>query len=179
MLIKILGVVAALVAILCVVAAMQPAQFVVTRSAMIGAPAPAVFAQVNNLHNWENWSPWAKLDPACKMTYEGPTEGSGAAFAWDGNNKVGAGRMAILESRAAELVRLKLDFLKPFKASNNAEFTFKPDGNATRVTWSMSGTKNFMFKVMGLFMNCDKMVGSDFEKGLAQLKAVSEVAAKK
>jgi uncharacterized protein YndB with AHSA1/START domain len=170
---------AVIVVLFVIIVAMQPADFRITRSATITAPPEAVFAQVNDLHNWEAWSPWAKLDPAAKSTYEGPAAGVGAAFAWCGNNKIGEGRMTITESRPNELVRFKLDFLKPFKASNTAEFTFKPEANQTAVTWSMYGKNNFIGKAIGLFMNCDKMVGGQFETGLAQLNSVTETATRK
>ncbi len=171
--------IAVIVVLFVIIVAMQPADFRVTRSATIAAPPDAVFVQVNDLHNWEAWSPWAKLDPAAKSTYEGPAAGVGAAFAWSGNNKIGEGRMTVIESRPNVLVRFKLDFLKPFKASNTAEFTFKPEGNQTAVTWSMYGKNNFLSKAVGLFMNCDKMVGGQFEQGLAQMNSVTEAATTK
>src|SRR6266849_5891596 len=161
------------------VVAMQPSDFRITRSATIAAPPEAVFAQVNDLHNWEAWSPWAKLDPNAKSTYEGPAAGVGAAFAWSGNNQIGEGRMTVTESRPNELVRFKLDFLNPFKATNTAEFTFKPEGNQTAVTWSMYGKNSFIGKAIGLFINCYKMVGGQFEQGLAQMKSVAEAASGK
>jgi hypothetical protein len=145
----------------------------------ISAPAPVVFAQVNDLHRWENWSPWAKLDPNMKVAHEGPPAGKGAVYSWAGNSKVGEGRMTIIESRPNELVRINLEFIKPFAATNITEFTFKPEGNGTAVSWSMSGENNFLSKAVCLFMNMDKMVGGDFEKGLAALKSVSEAAARK
>jgi hypothetical protein len=171
--------IAIIVVLFVIIVAMQPADFRITRSAAIAAPPEAVFAQVNDLHNWEAWSPWAKLDPAAKSTYEGPAAGVGAAFAWSGNNKVGEGRMTITESRPDELVRFKLDFLKPFKGSNTAEFTFKPESNQTTVTWSMYGKYSFLPKAIGLFLNCDKMAGGQFETGLAQMKSVAEAASGK
>ena len=149
------------------------------RSATISAPAPAVFAQVNDFHNWEAWSPWAKLDPAAKATFEGPSTGTGAIFKWAGNKEVGEGSMTITESRPSDLIRIKLEFLRPFEATNSAEFTFKPEGNRTGVTWSMEGKNNFIAKAVCLFMNMDKMVGGQFEQGLAQMKAVVEAAPKK
>ena len=149
------------------------------RSATISAPAPAVFAQVNDFHNWEAWSPWAKLDPAAKATFEGPSTGTGAIFKWAGNKEVGEGSMTITESRPSDLIRIKLEFLRPFEATNSAEFTFKPEGNRTAVTWSMEGKNNFIAKAVCLFMNMDKMVGGQFEQGLAQMKAVVEAAPKK
>src|SRR5713226_7353069 len=170
---------AVIVVLFVIIVAMQPADFRITRSAAIAAPPEAVFAQVNDLHNWEAWSPWAKLDPAAKSTYDGPAAGVGAAFAWSGNNKIGEGRMTITESRPNELVRFKLDFLKPLKGTNTAEFTFKPEGNQTAVTWSMYGKNKFLSKAVGLFMNCDKMVGGQFEQGLAQMNSVTEAATTK
>jgi hypothetical protein len=161
-----------------VVVAMQPSEFRIVRSATISAPAPAVFAQVNDFHNWEAWSPWAKLDPAAKAIFEGPRAGRGAIFRWAGNEEVGEGSMTITESRPSDLIRIKLEFLKPFEATNTAEFTFKPEGNQTAVTWSMEGQNNFIAKAVCLFMNMDKMVGGQFEKGLASMKSVTEAAPK-
>ena len=179
MLTKILLVIAALLVGLVVVIALRPADFRISRSALIAAPPEVTFAQVNDLHKWEAWSPWAKLDPAAKQTYEGPPAGTGASFAWDGNNKVGAGKMTITDSRPSEFVRLRLEFLKPFKAVNTAELTFAPEGQQTRVTWTMSGKNNFMSKAVGLVINCDKMVGGDFEKGLASLNSAAGAMVKK
>jgi len=157
-----------------VVVSTRPSEFRITRTAAISAPAAAVFAQVNDLHRWKAWSPWAKMDPNAKEVHEGPAAGAGAKMSWSGNNKVGEGSMTITESRPNDFVRFRLEFLKPFAATNTAEFTFKPQGNQTVVTWSMFGHNNFMGKAMGLIMNCDKMVGGQFEKGLAQLKSVAE-----
>ena len=165
---------AIIVVVFVLVVAMRPSDFRITRSATISAPAPVVFAQVNDLHKWEAWSPWAKLDPAARNSYEGPPAGTGAILRWAGNNKVGAGSMTITESRPNELIRFRLEFLKPFKATNTAEFTFKPEGKHITVTWSMFGKNNFMAKAIGLFMDCDKMVGGQFEQGLAQMKSVVE-----
>jgi hypothetical protein len=148
----------------------------VTRSATILAPTSVVFAQVNDFHNWDAWSPWAKLDPAAKNSFDGPSSGTGARFSWAGNDKVGEGAMTITDSRESELVRIKLDFVKPFKATNTAEFTFKPEGGQTLVTWSMFGQKNFPCKAVSLFMDMDKMVGGEFEQGLASMKSVAENA---
>jgi uncharacterized protein YndB with AHSA1/START domain len=167
---------AVIIVLFLIVAATRPSEFQVTRSATIAAPPAVVFPHVNDLHKWEAWSPWAKLDPNAKQTYEGPPAGPGAALSWAGNNKVGEGRMEIIESRPTELVRFKLDFLKPMKATNTAEFTFKPEGNGTLVTWAMSGKNNFVGKVFGLIVNCDKMIGGQFEKGLSQMKAIAERA---
>jgi hypothetical protein len=151
----------------------------VSRTGTVAALPDAVFEQVNDLHNWEDWSPWAKLDPAAKGTYEGPPAGVGASFAWAGNRNIGEGRMTITESRPSELVRFKLDFLKPFKETNSAEFAFKPEGGQTRVTWTMSGQNSFFAKAIGLIINCDNMIGKQFEKGLEQLNLVTQTAAKR
>lgn len=178
MLKKILIALAVIVIVFVVVVALQPSEFRVARTATISAPPPAVFAQVNDFHKWEAWSPWAKLDPAMKQTYAGAPAGTGAIYTWAGNDQVGEGRMTLTESRPNELVRIKLEFLKPFASTAATEFTFKPEGNQTMVTWSMAGKNNFMAKAFGLFMNMDKTVGGQFEKGLANLKSVSEAAPK-
>ena len=175
----ILGSIAAIIVIFIIVAAMQPAEFRIARSAGMSAPPSAVFAQVNDFHNWEAWSPWAKIDPQMKQTYDGAPEGTGAVYSWVGNKEVGEGRMTVTESRPAEFVRIRLHFLKPFKATNTAEFSFKPEGDRTAVTWSMEGRKNFISKAVCMFMDMDKMVGGQFEQGLAQMKTIVESAPKK
>jgi len=176
MIINILIGLAVVIVVFVIIVATRPNEFCVARAVSISAPEAVVFAQVNDLHKWEAWNPWGKLDPAATMTYDGPPTGTGAGYTWAGNNKVGEGRMTITESRPHELIRFRLEFRKPFKATNTAEFTFKPDGNQTAVTWSMSGQNNFVTKTVGLFMNCDKMCGGQFEKGLADLKSVAEAA---
>jgi uncharacterized protein YndB with AHSA1/START domain len=178
MLVKILIGLAALVVLLVVVVALQPSEFRITRTATVAAPPSAVFAQVNDFHKWEAWSPWAKLDPAARNTFDGAPAGPGAVFAWAGNGQVGEGRMTIIESRPDELVRIKLEFMKPFAATNTAEFTFKPDGDRTAVTWSMYGHNNFIGKAVCLVMNMDKTLGGEFDKGLAAIKSVAEAAAR-
>jgi hypothetical protein len=165
------------VAIFCVVVAMQPAHFRVERSATMNAPPPVVFNQVNDFHKWDTWSPWAKLDPNMKTNFEGAPAGNGAVYSWTGNSDVGEGRMTITDSKPAELIKIKLDFIKPFAASSDTVFSFKPQGNQTAVTWTMDGDNNFIGKAFCLFMNMDKMVGGDFEKGLAQMKTTAEKAA--
>lgn len=178
MLKKILIALGAVILGLVVIVALQPAEFRVSRSTTIAAPAAAVFEQVNDFHKWDAWSPWAKIDPNMKKSHEGAPAGVGASYAWSGNDQVGEGRMTLTDSKPNELIRIKLEFLKPFAATNTTEFSFKPDGNQTAVTWSMSGTNNFIAKAFGLFMNMDKMIGGDFEKGLGQLKSAAEMAAK-
>jgi len=174
MLMNLLLIAAAVIVVLIVIVAMRPSDFRITRTAIINGPPAAVFAQVNDFHKWDAWSPWAKMDPACKNTFEGPTGRPGAVFAWAGNQKVGEGRMTLTESRPNELIRIKLEFFKPFKATNTAEFAFKSQGAQTVVTWSMSGKNNFMAKAFGMLVNCDKMVGGQFEQGLSAMKSIIE-----
>jgi hypothetical protein len=166
--------VAVIVAAFLVVVALQPSDFRVERSATMRAPAAAPYAQVNDFQKWRDWSPWEKVDPQFKRSYEGPQAGTGAQYAWVGNKDVGEGRMTIVESKPGELVRIKLEFFKPFAAVNDAQFSFKPAGDATAVTWSMTGQNNFLAKAICLFVDMDKMVGGMFEQGLAQMKAVVE-----
>ena len=158
------------------VVAMQPSEFKVERTATIDAPAADVFAQVNDLHKWDAWSPWAKLDPDAKVGFEGPPEGQGSVFTWSGSDQIGEGRMTVAESRPNEQIKLDVEFVKPFEGKSASEFTFKPEGNQTAVTWSMSGEHNFIGKAMCLIMNGRKMMGGEMEKGLAQLKTVAERA---
>ena len=170
--------IAVVIVLFIIIIATRPSDFCITRMEAIAAPPGKIFPQVNVLRNWEAWNPWGKMDPNCKMIYDGPPAGVGASYAWAGNNKVGEGRNTIVESNPNELVRLRLEFQKPFKATNTAEFIFKPDGDQTIVTWSMFGRNNFMGKAFGLFVNCDRMIGGQFEKGLAAMKSVAEAAVK-
>jgi uncharacterized protein YndB with AHSA1/START domain len=169
---------AALVAVLAGVIAVQPSEFHVERKAAMAAPAAVVFAQVNDFHKWEAWSPWAKLDPAARNTFEGPPAGTGAVFRWSGNDEVGEGSMTLTESRPNEHIKIRLDFVKPFEDTSNVDFTFKPDGDQTVVTWSMYGRNNFVGKAFCLFMNLnmDRMIGDKFDEGLTSMKAVVEAA---
>lgn len=166
--------IAAVVASFCVYVALQPSTFRIERSAIVVAPAAAVFAEVNDFHKWEAWSPWAKLDPAAKTTFEGPPAGEGAVFRWAGNDEVGEGSMTVLESKPDERIKIRVDFVQPWAGTNTADFTFKPDGPRTIVTWAMSGEQGFLEKAVCVFMNPDKMVGGQFEKGLASLKTIAE-----
>lgn len=150
----------------------KPDEFRVTREMHINAPVSKVFAEVNNLHNWQHWSPWAKLDPNAKMTYEGPAKGENAAMSWDGNKDVGKGKMTIIESYADEKIIFQLDFIEPMEAQNGAEFLFKPEGEGTLVTWSMYGPATITSKIIDLLMNCEKKVGDQFEQGLKNLNDV-------
>ena len=165
---------AVIVALFVVFVATRPAEFRVTRTGRMNAPVDVVFENVNSLRKWEAWSPWAKMDPNCKNAFSGPESGPGSSMAWSGNKKVGEGRMTIMDTRPGEVIHIKLEFLKPFKATNTAEFTFKREGAQTQVVWSMFGKNNFMGKAFSLIFNCDKMVGGDFEKGLANLDSASQ-----
>ena len=169
-----IAVLAVIVLVFAGVIAMQPADFRVTRSATIAAPPEAVFVHVNDFHNWEAWSPWAKLDPQAAMTYEGPTSGPGTIVRWDGNDDVGAGSMTIQDSSPNQRIQIGLEFLRPFESTATTEFTFEPDGKQTVVSWSMFGRNNFIGKTISLFMDCDAMIGGDFETGLASLKSIVE-----
>ena len=171
-----LGALVAAVLGFCAVAALQPSEMHVERSALISAPPAVVFGYVNDLHRWQEFSPWAKRDPAAKIAFEGPSGGNGASFTWDGNAEVGAGRMTIVESRPNELVRFRLDFTKPFAGTNDVTFTLTPEDEKTRVVWSMDDENDFTAKAIGMFMNMDEMIGGDFEQGLADLKRLSEAA---
>ena len=151
----------------------MPDSFRVQRTTSIKAPPEKIFSIINDFHRWGSWSPWDKMDPEMKRTYSGAASGKGAAYAWQGNSKVGEGRMEIADTSPSK-VTIKLDFMKPFEAHNTVEFTLEPKGDSTNVTWAMYGPSEFITKVMGVFVSMDKMVGKDFETGLANLKAVAE-----
>lgn len=174
MLIKILIGVAVVVAVLLVIVAAQPSDFKVARSTTVAAAPAVVFANVSDLHRFNSWNPWAKIDPQMKETYEGPAAGEGASYSWSGNNQVGSGKMTIVKTQQPELVRMQLDFTAPMKATNMADFAIKPEGQGALVIWTMTGQNNFVAKALHLVMNMDKMVGGQFEKGLADLKTMSE-----
>jgi uncharacterized protein YndB with AHSA1/START domain len=157
----------------------QPAEYKVTRSATVAAPPATVFPLVNEFKKWEAWSPWEKRDPAMKRTFEGPAAGVGSKYGWVGNSDVGEGSMTITESKPNEQILINLQFIKPFESSCLTEFAFKPEGAGTTVTWTMSGKKNFLSKAICMFMDMDKMIGTDFEKGFTSLKTVAEAEAKK
>jgi hypothetical protein len=176
---KIFLALALIVAVLAAVIAMQPSEFRIERSIAVSAPPAEVFAEVDDLHNWEAWSPWLEADPQAKTEYEGASSGEGAIFKWSGNSNVGEGNMTIVESRPNELVRIKLQFLRPMAGESTGEFTFKPKGEQTEVTWSMFGHNNFMSKAIHMFIDMDAMIGGQFEKGLSKLKAVAEAKAEK
>ncbi|HSU13039.1 SRPBCC family protein [Longimicrobium sp.] len=174
MLLIIALVLVAAIAALLAFAATRPDTFRVERSATISAPAARIFPHLDDFHRWSAWSPWEKIDPALKRTWSGAEHGPGAVYGWEGNSKVGQGRMEIVESDAPSRLRIQLDFLKPFEAHHTAVFTMVPESGGTRVTWAMHGNHTFATKVMCLFMPMDRMVGPDFERGLANLKSVAE-----
>lgn len=168
----------AIIAILVAVIATRPDDFSVSRSAVMAAPPQAIYDQINDFKKWEAWSPWAKLDPKAKNTFGGPPAGVGSTFAWAGDHNVGEGKQTIEESRPGELIRIKLEFFKPFAGTNETLFTFKPEDNGTLVAWTMSGKNNFMSKAMSLVMDCDKMIGGFFDQGLSSIKAIVEAPPK-
>jgi hypothetical protein len=162
------------IAIVLLLALTKPNTFAVQRAIGIKAPAEKIFALINDFHQWGTWSPYENKDPAMKRTYSGANSGKGAVYAWDGNKNVGSGRMEILDTSVPSKIVIKLDFFKPFEGHNTAEFTMLPQGDATNLTWVMRGPAPFMSKVMQVFMNIDKMIGKDFEVGLANLKKITE-----
>jgi hypothetical protein len=174
MLKKILIGIAVLVVAFIVVIAMQPAEFRVQRSEVIAASPEIVHGQINDFANWKNWSPWAKMEPDAKITLSENTAGVGATYGWEGE-KTGAGNM-VLTASSPSAIDIDLNFTKPFKAENKVTFAFAPIHGGTRLTWIMTGRNNFVGKAMCLFMDMDKMVGGDFEKGLKDIKHNSEVA---
>lgn len=151
----------------------KPDTFRVQRSTRIEAPPEKVAALIDDFHRWGAWSPWEKLDPAMQRTHSGAASGVGAVYAWEGNRKAGAGSMQITEASARKIA-IKLDFIKPFASHNIAEFVLEPQGDATNVTWSMHGPTPFVSKVMQVFFSMDRMIGKDFETGLANLKSAAE-----
>jgi hypothetical protein len=163
-----------LVAAFLLYAATRPGIFRVQRSIDIKAPPEKIFGLINDFHDFVSWSPYEKLDPAMKKTYSGAASGTGAVYAWEGNSKAGVGRMEITQSSPPSKVTANLDFLKPFKAHNIVEFTLQPAGGSTNVTWAMHGPLSYMAKVMHMVFNMDRMVGKDFETGLASLKTLAE-----
>lgn len=175
---KILLALLVLVAVLLVVIQTRPDTFHVERSAVIHAPADVVFARIEDFRKWPDWSPWEKLDPAMQRTFSGADKGVGAIYAWKGNDKVGEGRMTILEAAAPAKLALRLEFLKPFQSTNATTFELAPADGGTQVRWAMDGPMNFMSKAMCLVMDMDKQVGGDFEKGLAALDQVAQADAR-
>ncbi len=171
---KILIAIVLVIAAVLIFAATRPDTFQVERAATIKAPPDKVFALINDFPNWQAWSPWEGLDPNMKRTMGATTQGKGAVYEWEGNGDVGKGRMEIVESTPPSKVGIQLDFIEPFEAHNTAEFTLTPEGDGTKVTWAMHGPMPYISKLMTLFVDMDKMIGKDFEAGLAKLKSVAE-----
>jgi len=169
--------VAAVLAFVALYVQSRPSEFRVERSATLAAPPDVVFAQLADFGRWSAWSPWEKLDPAMKRTVSGPPATIGHGYAWSGNAKAGEGRMTITALKPVERVAIRLEFLKPWKATNETVFTVAPEGSGCRVTWTMSGTNGFLMKAMGLVTSMDSMVGKDFEEGLRNLGTVAKAAA--
>lgn len=174
-----LVIIAGLIALFLIVAATRPDHCSYQRSIVIEAPASFAFPYVNNLHKWQEMSPYVRFDPNAKYTFTGPVAGAGATMAWAGNRNLGEGQLTIAGSRPFEEVRMRLEFVRPFKCDNTVVFTLQSAGPQTTVTWAMSGKVNFMSKAMSVVMNLDKMVGGQFEEGLANLKRLAEADAKK
>lgn len=165
---------AIVIAVVLILAAAKPDTFSVQRGATMKARPEKVFSLINDFHQWGKWSPWENRDPAMIRSFSGAESGRGAVYAWEGNKNVGSGRMEILDASTPSKIMIKLDFLKPFEAHNTAEFTMLPQGDATSVNWVMHGPAPFLSKMMQVFMNMDKMIGKDFEAGLANLKGLAE-----
>jgi uncharacterized protein YndB with AHSA1/START domain len=172
---KLIGIVV-LVAIVGVfiVAAMRPDSFTVKRSITINAAPAKVHALINDFQAWQRWSPWEKKDPGMTRTLSAATAGTGATYGWVGNKEVGQGEMQISSSTPPSQVVIQLHFMKPFEAKNEVDFRLTPKDEMTEVVWDMHGPAPFINKLMGVFMNFDKMIGKDFEQGLANLKALAE-----
>ena len=168
------GLLVVVVAGVIIYAATKPDAFRIERSTTIKAPPERVFPLINDFHRWSAWSPWEKMDPNLKRTHSGAASGKGTVYEWEGNKKVGKGRMEITDESPPSRIIIKLDFFRPFEAHNTAEFTLAANGSATTVTWAMLGTMPYMMKVMSVFMNMDRMIGENFETGLANLKAIAE-----
>ena len=167
------------IAAVLIFAAAKPDSFRIQRATVIQAPPDRIYPLITDLRGWNAWSPYEKKDPAMKRSFSGAASGTGAAYEWDGDRNVGKGRMEIIEATPPSRVVIKLDFLAPFEGHNTAEFTMDAAGgptnlDSTNVTWAMYGPRPFMAKVMGVFFNMDRMIGTDFEAGLANLKSVAE-----
>ncbi len=154
----------------------RPNVIQVTRSITIQAPAEKIFPFIDDFHHWPAWAPQDKEDPTMKRIYSGEQSGTGAISDWQGTGNAGKGRMTIVESAAPNKVVVKVDFVRPFVAHNVNEFVLEPSqaGTSTKVTWTMRGKNMFFMKLMGVFVNMDRMLGKHFEAGLQNLKMVSE-----
>ncbi|MBG1233087.1 SRPBCC family protein [Aestuariivirga litoralis] len=174
MLIALIIIIVVIVAALLLYGLMQSPSFSVVREADFNASQAKVFDQLNDFRNWTAWSPWEGMDPNLKRTYSGADAGVGAHYAWVGNKKVGEGVMHITQSEKPNRMQLDLNFIKPFQASNITEFTLTPKDKGTHLKWEMRGTRPFLFRVLSFVFDMDKIVGKDFEKGLASIKTIVE-----
>jgi uncharacterized protein YndB with AHSA1/START domain len=156
------------------IAATKPDTFRVERSTSIKAPPEKIFPLINDFHEWSGWSPYERKDPAMKKSFSGAPAGKGAIYEWDGDKNVGKGRITIADTAPPNKVVINLDMFSPFEAHNLVEFTLAPKGDTTDVTWTMNGQTPFLAKVVHVFLDMDKMVGGDFEAGLASLKTIAE-----
>ena len=154
---------------------MADSTFEVKRDIVINAPAATIQLLIEDFHDWPKWSPWEDMDPQMKREYTGPTYGVGSVYSWSGNRKAGSGRMEITDARPGR-VDLDLDFTAPMKTQNRIAFDLVPEGEGTKVTWTMSGTQKGIWKLIGRIYPMDKLVGKDFDKGLARLKTAAEAA---
>ena len=171
---KIALVLVILVGVILAYAATKPDAMHVERSVTVNAEPDRVFPFINDFHNWAAWSPYERMAPGMRKTYSGAPDGKGAIYEWAGNSQVGKGRMEILDASRPSRVEIKLDFIEPFEGHNVAVFSIVPDGGATKVTWAMDGPSPYVAKLMGVFMDMDRMIGSDFENGLATIKTLAE-----
>jgi hypothetical protein len=169
---KISVAIAFIIAAFAVVVSVQPGNFHISRTTTIAAPVTTLFTQIATLRNWNNWSPWAKLDPHATITFSGPASGVGSSMHWSGNKEIGEGTMTVVMIEPDRSITLKLDFERPMKGTRMSTFTFNPVGGITEVTWQMDGTNNFVAKAMSLFMNCDKIIGAQFEQGFTNLQRI-------
>ena len=164
----------AIIVVILGMAAMKPDTFSVRRAVSIKAPPEKIAALITDFHQWSSWSPWEKLDPTMKRTFTGAPAGKGAIYEWEGNKDVGKGRMEIVDAGTPAKTVIKLDFLQPFESHNNTEFILVPQGAETQVSWNMTGPMPFITKIMSVFTTMDAMIGKDFDKGLANMKAAAE-----
>jgi uncharacterized protein YndB with AHSA1/START domain len=162
------------IGVLLVYAATRPGSLHVQRTASIKAPPERIFPLISDFHSWSSWSAYEKVDPGMKRAYSGAATGKGAVYEWAGNSQVGQGRMEITDVSHPSRVTIKLDFIKPLEGHDIAEFALVPQGDSTRVTWTMDGATPYVGKLIGVFVNMDTMIGKDFETGLGNLKAIAE-----
>jgi hypothetical protein len=173
MLIKVISAIALALLAFVVYVVTRPPAFRYQRTLPIAAAPEVLFGWINDLRRFQEWNPYAKLDPHCHITYSGPTSGVGSSYSWKGNSQVGEGTMTIIESRPGQLVRARMEFRKPFAGTHTAEFTLRPEGGKTVVTWSLTGENNLVGKLMSVCIDCDKLAGGEFEKGLATLSILA------